>query len=77
MGDVKEKDRPLMWDFIKRRVKSSTKVGAAKLKGKIGKTKLNNVQDDVTNFNTWFGDTRRAIIIEEGPGNSGYTIMLF
>ena len=72
-----ELDGPMLWDFIKRRVKPSTKVGAAKLKGKIEKAKLSDHNDDVIKFNTWFEDTRLAIIAEEGEGYNEYTRMLF
>ena len=72
-----EIDGPMLWDFIKRRVKPSTKVGAAKLKSKIEKAKLSEHNDNVIEFNTWFEDTRKSIIAEEGTGYNEYTRMLF
>ena len=72
-----EIDGPMLWDFIKRRVKPSTKVGAAKLKGKIEKAKLSDHNGNVIEFNTWFEDTRKSIIAEEGTGYNEYTRILF
>ena len=67
----------MLWEFIRHRVKPSTKVGAAKLKGSIKKAKLTDFGDDVTKFNSWFEDTRFSIIAEEGEGYNEYTRMLF
>ena len=72
-----EYDGPLLWDFIKRRIKPSTKVGASKLKEGIEKKELRDFGDDVTKLNTWYGDTRLAIISEEGEGYNEYLRMLF
>ena len=69
----------MSWDFIRRRFKPSTKVGASKLKGKIKKVKLTDFKDDVIKFNTWIKNTKRVIIAEEGEGEgyNKYIRMLF
>jgi len=72
-----EFDGPLLWDFMKHRVKPTTKVGASKLKEDIKKKELQDFGDNVTILNTWFGDTRRAIIGKEGEGYNEYLRMLF
>ena len=72
-----EIDGPMLWCFIKRYCKPSTKVGAAKLKGMIEKAKMSDHKGDVKAFNTWFESTRDAIIAEEGKGYNEYTRMLF
>ena len=72
-----EIDGPMLWCFIKRYCKPSTKVGAAKLKGMIEKAKISDHKGDVKAFNTWFESTRDAIIAEEGKGYNEYTRMPF
>ena len=77
VGKSDDYDGPMLWDFIRRRVKPSTKVGASKLKEEIESKKLTAFNNDVAKYNTWFEDTRRAIIAEEGEGYNEYTRMLF
>ena len=77
VGKSDNYDGPMLWDFIRRRVKPSTKVGASKLKEEIESKKLTVFNNDVAKYNTWFEDTRRAIIAEEGEGYNEYTRMLF
>ena len=67
---------PMLWDFIKKKANPSTRVGAAKLKSKIEKAKLSDHGDDVTKFNSWFEDTRKAIIAKEGTSYNKFTRML-
>jgi len=69
-------DGPLLWDFIRRRVKPSTKVGASKLKEEIESKTSASFSNNVAKHNTWFEDTRRAIIAKEGEGYNEYTRML-
>lgn len=61
-----EYDGPTLWYFIWARVKSSTKVGASKLKEKVEKFELRNFGDDVSRLNTWFTGTRASIKRVEG-----------
>ena len=77
IGKADDYDGPMLWDFIRRRVKPSTKVGASKLKEDIENKTLAFFGNNVANYNTWFEDTRRAIIAEEGEGYNEYTRMLF
>ena len=77
IGKADDYDGPMLWDFIQRRVKPSTKVGVTKLKEDIENKTLTSFGNDVTKYNTWFEDTRRAIIAEEGEGYNEYTCMLF
>ena len=72
-----EYDGPLLWDFIRRRVKPSTTVGASRLKDDIENKTLEDFNDDVTKYNSWFTDTRDQIIREEGEGYNEYTRSLF
>ena len=53
------------------------KVGASKLKEEIKSKTLTSFINNVAKYNTWFEDTRRAIIAEEGEGYNEYTRMLF
>ena len=68
---------PLLWDFIRRRVKPSTKIGAAKLKTYIKKKELRDFKNNVIKFNTWFKDTKTAITTQEGEGYNEYLRQLF
>ena len=73
----REYDGPLMWDFIRRRVKPSTTVGASKLKDDLEKKTINDFGNDVVKYNSWFVDTRAQIIREEGDGYSESLRSLF
>ena len=68
---------PLLWNYVRRRVKPSTKIGAAKLKGYIENKGLRDFENNVTKVNTWFKDTETAIIAEEGEGYNEYLRQLF
>ena len=72
-----EHDGPLLWDYIRRRVKPSTTVGASKLKDDIENKSLKNFGEDVSKYNSWFTDTREQTIREEGEGYNEYTRSLF
>ena len=72
-----EHDSPLLWDYIRRRVKPSTTVGASKLKDDIESKTLKDFDNDVTRYNSWFTDTRDQIIREEGDGYNEYMRSLF
>ena len=61
-----EYDRQILWDYIRHSIKLSTRVGASKLKSDIEKKEERDFGNDVSKFNTWFEDTRRYIIGEEG-----------
>ena len=63
-----EYDGPKLWDYIRRRVNPTTTVGASRLKDLIESAKLSDFSNDVIKFNTWFDDTRKSIIKEEGEG---------
>ena len=63
-----EYDGPKLWDYIRRRVNPTTTIGVFKLKDMIESAKLSDFSNDVVKFNTWFDDTRKSIIKEEGPG---------
>ena len=52
-------------------------MGASRLKEDIESKALTSFGNDVAKYNTWFEDTRRAIIAEEGEGYNEYTRMLF
>ena len=67
-----EYDKPILWDYIRRRIKPSTRVGTSKLKGDIEKKEMRDFGNDVSKFNTWLEDTRRSIIGEEGEGYNKY-----
>ena len=60
-----EYDGLLLWDFICRRINPSTTVGASKLKDKIESMKPAQFENNIIKYNTWFEDTRDAIIKEE------------
>ena len=70
-------DGPTLWHFIRTQVKPSTKVGASRLKEKIKKKELRDFGNNVLKLNTWFADTRIAIITEEGEGYNEYLRQLF
>ena len=72
-----EHDGPLLWDYIRRRVKPSTTVGASKLKDDIENKSLKDFGEDVSKYNSWFTDTREQTIREEGEGYNEYTRSLF
>ena len=63
-----EYDGPKLWDHIRRRVNPTTTVGASRLKDMNESAKLSDFGNDVVKFNTWFDDTRKNIIKEEGQG---------
>ena len=72
-----EYDGPLLWDYIRRRVKPSTTVGASKLKDEIERKTIKDFGNDVTKYNSWFVDTRAQIVREEGEGYSESLRSLF
>ena len=72
-----EKDGPLLWDFIRRRVNPTTTVGASRLKDDIETKTLDDFDHDVVKFNTWFCDTRDLIIRDEGNKYDEYLRSLF
>ena len=74
---MNEIDGVLLWDFIRRRTNPTTTVGASKLKDDIENVKLEKFDQDVIKYNTWFVDTRIAIIKEEGTGYNEYLRSLF
>ena len=63
-----EYDGPKLWDYIRRRVNPTTTAGASKLKDMIESARLSDFSNNVIKFNTWFDDTRKSIIKEEGEG---------
>ena len=76
-GDEGEYDGVLLWDFLRRTIKPSTKVGASKLKETLEKCDLNSHEQNILKFNSWFEDTRLEIIAEEGEGYNEYLRQLF
>ena len=52
-------------------------MGASKLKGDIEKKEERDFENDMSKFNTWFEDTRRYIIGEEGEDYNEYLRQLF
>ena len=64
----REYNRPKLWNYIRRRVNPTTTVGASKLKDKIEAAKLSDHENDVVKFNTWFKDTKKRIVKDEGEG---------
>ena len=72
-----EYDGHLLWDFICRCIDPTTKVGASKLKDDIENTKPSKFDNDIIKYNTWFEDTRNAIIKEEGKGYNEYLHSMF
>ena len=72
-----EYDGPLLWDYIRCRVKPSTTVGASKLKDELENKTLSDFGNNVIKYNSWFVDTRDQIIREEGDGYNEYTRSLF
>ena len=52
-------------------------MGASKRKGDIEKKEERDFENDVSKFNTWFEDTRRYIIGEEGEDYNEYFRQLF
>ena len=72
-----EYDGVLLWDFIRRRINPNTTVGASKLKDDIESTTPASFDNDIIRYNTWFEDTRKAIIKEEGVGYNDYLRSLF
>jgi len=63
-----ENDRPLLWDFICRRINPATAVEASKLKDDIKGTKVSAFDNNIVKYNTWLDDTREFIIKKEGGG---------
>ena len=74
---LNEIDGCLLWDFIRRRTNPTTTVGASKLKDEIEGTKLDQFNQNVIKYNTWFVDTRQDIIKEEGKGYNEYLRSMF
>ena len=72
-----EYDGVLLWDFIRRRINPNTTVGASRLKDEIETTTPTVFDNDIIKYNTWFEDTRSAIIKEEGKGYNEYLRSLF
>ena len=72
-----EPDGPLLWNFIRRRVQPSTTVGASRLKDEIENKTLADFGHNVIRYNTWFEDTRKEIVKEEGDGYNEYLRSLF
>ena len=72
-----EYDGVLLWDFIRRRINPNTTVGASRLKDEIETTTPAAFDNDIIRYNTWFDDTRTAIIKEEGKGYNEYLRSLF
>ena len=62
----------MLWDYIRRRIKPSTRVGASKLKRDIEKKEVRDFGNDVSKYNMWFEDAKRSIIGEEGEGYNEY-----
>ena len=52
-------------------------VGASKLKDKIEITKPSLFDHDIVKYNSWFEDTRDAIVKEEGQGYNEYLRSMF
>ena len=77
MGNLDDYGGTMLWDFICRRVKPMIKVGATKLKDMVEGKDPNAFVHDLSKYNTWFEDTREAIITEEGEGYNKYTRMIF
>ena len=72
-----EYDGPMLWDYIRRRIKSSTRVGTSKLKVDIEKKEVRDFGNDVSKYNMWFEDAKRSIIGDEGEGYNEYLRQLF
>ena len=72
-----EYDGVLLWEYLRRTIKPSTKVGAANLKSDIETKTLANFEHNVLKYNLWFTDTRVAITAEEGEGYNEYLRHLF
>ena len=72
-----EYDGVLLWDFIRRRINPTTTVGASRLKDEIESNTPAMFNNDIIKYNTWFEDTREAIIKEEGKGYNEYLRSLF
>ena len=72
-----EYNGPLLWDHICCRVKSSTTVGASKLKDDLERKTIKDFGNDVTKYNSWFIDTRAQIVRAEGDGYSESLRSLF
>ena len=72
-----EYDGPMLRNYIRLRVKLSTKVGVLKIKEEFEKKELRDFGDDVTKFNTWFADTIISIISKEGEGCNKYLRQIF
>ena len=72
-----EYDGPLLWEYIRRRVNSSTMVGASRLKDQIESRTISSFDSNVIKYNTWFSETRAQIIKEDGDGYNEYLRLLF
>ena len=57
---------PLLWDFIRRRINPTTTVGASILKDELESKTASDFGHNIIKYNTWFDDTREAIIKEDG-----------
>ena len=58
----------LLWDYICRRVNSTTTVGASNYKAEIKDTIPVDCCNHIVALNIWFDDTRFRIANEEGKG---------
>ena len=72
-----EYDGPLLWEYIRRRLNSSTMVGASRLKDQIESRTISSFDNNVIKYNTWFSETRAQIIKEDGDGYNEYLRSLF
>ena len=57
---------PLLLDFIRRRINPTTTVGASILKDELESKTAADFGHDIVKYNTWFDDTRKYIIKEDG-----------
>ena len=56
-----EYDGVLIWDYLRRSIKPSTRVGASKLKGEIENITIDKFNNDLSKFDTWFKDTKAEV----------------
>eukprot|EP00957_Ditylum_brightwellii_P095788 7298113-Ditylum_brightwellii.AAC.1 len=62
MGD--DYDGLLLWYLIVEKVNLTTNISVTNLKDKVESTKLDDFEQDIKGFNTWFADKRNTIIRE-------------
>ena len=72
-----EYDGVLIWDYLRRSIKPSTRVGASKLKGEIENITIDKFNNDLSKFDTWFKDTKAVTTSEEGEGYNEYLCQLY